>query len=45
MPGTDWLWRMLQERVKVVANAQANGMARVVCVLIRSGESYRADPA
>ena len=45
-PGTDWLWRMLQKKpVKVVAVALANRMARVVWALIRTGESYRANPA
>ena len=45
-PGTDWLWRMLERKpVKVVAVALANRMARVVWALIRSGESYRANPA
>lgn len=45
-PGTDWLWHMLQRKpVKIVAVALANRMARVVWALIRSGESYRANPA
>ena len=45
-PGDDWLWRMLEKKpVKVVAAALANRMARVVWALIRSGESYRANPA
>ena len=45
-PGDDWLWRMLERKpVKVVAVALANRMARVVWALIRTGESYRADPA
>ena len=45
-PGDDWLWRMLQRKpVKVVAVALANRMARVVWALIRTGESYRANPA
>jgi len=44
-PGDDWLWRMLERKpVKVVAVALANRMARVVWALIRSGESYRANP-
>ena len=44
--GTDWLSRMLErKRVKVAAIALANRMARVVGALIRSGESYRANPA
>ena len=45
-PGTDWLWHMLQRKpVKIVAVALANRMARVVWALIRTGESYRANPA
>lgn len=45
-PGDDWLWRMLEKKpVKVVAVALANRMARVVWALIRSGESYRTNPA
>ena len=45
-PGDDWLWRMLEKKpVKVVAVALANRMARVVWALIRTGESYRANPA
>jgi transposase len=45
-PGEDWLSGMLQrKRAKVVAIALANRMARVVWALIRSGESYRANPA
>jgi len=45
-PGTDWLWKILERKpVKVVAIALANRMARVVWALIRTGESYRADPA
>ena len=45
-PGADWLWKMLERKpVKVVAIALANRMARVVWALIRTGESYRADPA
>jgi len=45
-PGTDWLWHMLQRKpVRIVAVALANRMARVVWALIRSGESYRANPA
>lgn len=45
-PGSDWLWAMLQRKpVKVVAVALANRMARVVWALIRTGDSYRADPA
>ena len=45
-PGDDWLWRMLERKpVKVVAVALANRMARVVWALIRTGESYRANPA
>src|SRR6056297_173699 len=45
-PGNDWLWRMLEKKpVKVVAVALANRMARVVWALIRTGESYRANPA
>jgi len=45
-PGTDWLWHMLQRKpVRIVAVALANRMARVVRALIRSGESYRANPA
>jgi len=45
-PGDDWLWRMLAKKpVKVVAVALANRMARVVWALIRTGESYRANPA
>lgn len=45
-PGTDWLSGMLGRKpVKLVAVALANRMARVVWALIRSGESYRAEPA
>jgi transposase len=45
-PGSDWLGAMLQRKpVKVVAVALANRMARVVWALIRTGDSYRADPA
>ena len=45
-PGDDWLWGMLQGKpVKVVAIALASRMARVVWAPIRTGESYRADPA
>ncbi len=45
-PGTDWLWRMLEHKpVKAVAVALANRMARVVWALIKTGESYRANPA
>lgn len=45
-PGDDWLWGMLQRKpVKVVAIALANRMARVVWALIRTGDSYRANPA
>jgi transposase len=44
-PGDDWLSGMLQrKRVKVVAVALANRMARVVWALIRSGENYRDNP-
>ena len=45
-PCDDWLWHMLEKKpVKVVAVALANRMARVVWALIRTGESYRAEPA
>ena len=45
-PGTDWLWHMLQRMpVELVAVVLANRMARVVWALIRTGESYRANPA
>jgi len=45
-PGTDWLWHMLERKpVKVVAVALANRMARILWALIRTGESYRANPA
>ena len=38
--------RMLEKKpVKVVAVALANRMARMLWALIRSGESYRANPA
>jgi transposase len=44
--GTDWLSLMLGRKpVKLVAVALANRMARVVWALIRSGESYQAEPA
>ena len=37
--------RMLEKKpVKVVAIALANRMARTVWALIRTGESYRANP-
>ena len=36
---------MQRKPVKIVAVALANRMARVVWALIRTGESYRANPA
>jgi transposase len=46
LPGSDWLWKMLERKPgKVAPIALANRMARVVWALIRTGESYRAAAA